>query len=215
MAAVDATSEIDKKDLRSDIDRLCRLGVIRRGLVLRCEACTYLGSYPLIRSQALTRSARCGAQNPLTLERWNDPIEEPMWWYDLPAQRGNFWRRTPESPCFARRICERLLAPTQTCQNSSSLRVGHESLRLISWRAAMTRSSSARQRAIPTSEAVVAVIVPRRPTNSQRWLLSCMLIKSCFAAPNRAHGRRPMLTRYKQRLRRSSPTTRTRRRFES
>jgi hypothetical protein len=83
MAAVDATSEIDKKDLRSDIDRLCRLGVVRRGLVLRCEACTYLGFIPIDTVSSVNSCARCGAQNPLTLERWNDPIEEPMWWYDL------------------------------------------------------------------------------------------------------------------------------------
>jgi hypothetical protein len=83
MAAVDATSDIEKKDLRSDIDRLCRHGVMRRGLVLRCEACNYLGFMPIDTVSSVNLCARCGAQNPLTLDRWRDPIEEPTWWYDL------------------------------------------------------------------------------------------------------------------------------------
>ena len=74
---------LDRKGLRSKIDRLCLLGVMRRGLVLDCEACGYLGFIDLDTVSTVNSCARCGAQNPLTLGRWQDPIEEPTWWYDL------------------------------------------------------------------------------------------------------------------------------------
>jgi hypothetical protein len=83
MRTVGATSDVEIKKLRSDIDRLCLLGVLRRGLVLNCEACSHLGFIPVDTVSSVNSCVRCGAQNPLTVDRWRGPIEEPTWWYDL------------------------------------------------------------------------------------------------------------------------------------
>jgi hypothetical protein len=78
----------DALPLRNDIDRLCGLGVIQRGLILRCAACKDLAFIPLDDARSTNTCRRCGAANPLTQGRWNHPIDEPTWWYDLhPAAR--------------------------------------------------------------------------------------------------------------------------------
>ena len=83
MAALQANTETEITELRSDIDRLCLLGVMFRGLALDCQTC---GQLNFIRVDALSNvnlCVRCGAKNPLTMDRWRYPIAEPTWWYDL------------------------------------------------------------------------------------------------------------------------------------
>lgn len=79
----------DAPSLRNDVDRLCSLGVMHRGLILRCAACKDLAFITLDDVQSTNTCRRCGAANQLTHERWNHPMYEPTWWYDLhPAERG-------------------------------------------------------------------------------------------------------------------------------
>jgi hypothetical protein len=78
----------DALPLRNDVDRLCGLGVIRRGLILRCAACKDLAFIAIDDVRSSNTCRRCGAANQLVHERWNHPIDEPTWWYDLhPAAR--------------------------------------------------------------------------------------------------------------------------------
>jgi hypothetical protein len=78
----------DALPLRNDLDRLCGMGVIRRGLILRCAACKDLAFIPLDDARSTNTCRRCGADNQLAQGRWNVPIDEPTWWYDLhPAAR--------------------------------------------------------------------------------------------------------------------------------
>jgi hypothetical protein len=85
MSAVEASTDVQIRKVRSDIDRLCVLGVMRRGLALDCEACGHLGFIPIDAVSKINSCVRCGAPNHLTMDRWRDPIEEPTWWYDLHA----------------------------------------------------------------------------------------------------------------------------------
>ena len=83
MSAVEATTEAEKRRLRADIDRLCLLGILRRGLVLNCEACGHVGFIAVDVVSSINSCVRCGDQNPLMVDRWRDPFEEPTWFYDL------------------------------------------------------------------------------------------------------------------------------------
>lgn len=81
-------SDDDALSLRNDVDRLCGLGVLQRGLILRCAACKDLAFIPLDDAGSTNTCRRCSAANQLTQQRWNHPIDEPTWWYDLhPAAR--------------------------------------------------------------------------------------------------------------------------------
>jgi hypothetical protein len=85
MAVARAETEPQIRNLRADIDRLCLHGIMRRGLVLNCETCARVNFVPLETVSQINSCVRCGAQNPLTVDRWRQPIAEPTLWYDLHA----------------------------------------------------------------------------------------------------------------------------------
>jgi hypothetical protein len=88
MREVGASTDAETERLRSDVDRLCISRVLRRGLVLDCDACGHVDFIALDLASSINSCVRCGAQNPLTVQRWRQPITEPTWWYDLhPAAR--------------------------------------------------------------------------------------------------------------------------------
>lgn len=68
---------------RAELDRLLRLSVLRRGLLLRCERCHWLDFYPLDDVGQRFVCRRCVYSNVLVLERWRHPVIEPAWFYDL------------------------------------------------------------------------------------------------------------------------------------
>lgn len=72
----------DPAPLRSMVDHLGLLGVLRRGLILACGACTRVQWIP---AAEITKAicARCQAHIPLAHESWGRPVEEPRWFYDL------------------------------------------------------------------------------------------------------------------------------------
>jgi hypothetical protein len=85
MAVARAETELQIRNLRSDIDRLCLHGIMRRGLVLDCETCGRVNFVPLDTVSHINSCVRCGAPNPLTVDRWRYPIAEPTLSYDLHA----------------------------------------------------------------------------------------------------------------------------------
>ncbi|MBB3750812.1 hypothetical protein FHT44_003307 [Mycolicibacterium sp. BK634] len=68
---------------RDTIDRLLTSGLLRRGLLVICPACTHAAFTPIESVAATVRCPRCLADNPLTRTMWKLPIEEPQWFYDL------------------------------------------------------------------------------------------------------------------------------------
>lgn len=61
---------------------------MHRGLILRCASCKDLAFITLDDVGSNNTCRRCGTANQLTHERWNHPMDEPTWWYDLhPAAR--------------------------------------------------------------------------------------------------------------------------------
>ncbi|WP_123391587.1 hypothetical protein [Nocardioides aurantiacus] len=75
-------------ELRGQVDHLCALGVLRRGLILRCGSCLVFNFITVDDLRSTNACHRCGAANPMSHERWGIPLDEPTWWYDLhPAAR--------------------------------------------------------------------------------------------------------------------------------
>jgi len=69
--------------IRQRTDEFLRRGVLRRGLVLRCELCSKLAFYTIDDLQQVNRCPRCSTPNDLVQPRWKNPANEPTWFYDL------------------------------------------------------------------------------------------------------------------------------------
>jgi hypothetical protein len=68
---------------RDTIDRLLSVGILRRGLLVDCPACTHVDFLPIEEVSTTVRCQRCLNESFLTRERWRHPVEEPQWFYDL------------------------------------------------------------------------------------------------------------------------------------
>ena len=73
----------DEPAARDKIDDLLRSGIVHRGLVVRCVACTQVSFVPIEDVATTIRCQRCLAETPLSREGWRRPIREPKWFYDL------------------------------------------------------------------------------------------------------------------------------------
>jgi hypothetical protein len=74
---------LDETGTRAELDRLLRLRVLRRGLILRCARCHWLDWYAIDRVGQSFTCARCDHGNFLEQARWREPVSEPQWYYDL------------------------------------------------------------------------------------------------------------------------------------
>ncbi|MET8779040.1 hypothetical protein ABZV58_28895 [Nocardia sp. NPDC004654] len=78
-----ASPESSEEQVRRDLDKALRAGVIRRGLVLRCSVCTEVQFQPIDRIGQRWTCERCDSGNDLDQPAWNRPLQEPRWFYDL------------------------------------------------------------------------------------------------------------------------------------
>ncbi|MTE17031.1 hypothetical protein [Nocardia aurantiaca] len=75
--------QTSKEQIRQDLDKALRAGVIRRGLVLQCVVCTEIQFQPIDRIGQRWTCERCDAGNDLDQPAWKKPLQEPGWYYDL------------------------------------------------------------------------------------------------------------------------------------
>ncbi|WP_280215133.1 hypothetical protein [Nocardia cyriacigeorgica] len=68
---------------RDLVDELSLTGVLHRGLILRCSACTHRSFISVDDLAANTMCPRCRRVIPLTRKHWIAPPDEPQWYYDL------------------------------------------------------------------------------------------------------------------------------------
>lgn len=74
---------LEEDAVRVELDRLVRIGAIRRGLLLQCERCNWLEWYSLDDVGQHFKCFRCSHSNLIEQPRWNKPLFEPNWFYDL------------------------------------------------------------------------------------------------------------------------------------
>jgi hypothetical protein len=74
---------LDEAGTRAELDRLLRLRILRRGLILRCARCNWLDWYAIDYIGQFFRCDRCDHDNFLEQARWRNPVSEPQWYYDL------------------------------------------------------------------------------------------------------------------------------------
>jgi hypothetical protein len=77
------TPELDADQLREQLDLVLRAGVLRRGLILRCQTCEEVQFTPIDKVSQTWTCIRCDAPNDLNQPSWKKPIDEPGWYYDL------------------------------------------------------------------------------------------------------------------------------------
>jgi hypothetical protein len=74
---------ITESEVRLHLDRFLELGVIRRGLVLKCLQCGKR-QWLELRTFAMELSCqRCGAYISINVSTWENHTIEPVWFYDL------------------------------------------------------------------------------------------------------------------------------------
>lgn len=74
---------LEEEAVRVELDRLMRIGALRRGLLLQCERCHWIEWYPLEDVGQTFKCFRCSHSNLIEQARWNKPFFEPSWFYDL------------------------------------------------------------------------------------------------------------------------------------
>lgn len=73
----------DEQVTRDILDRLIERDILRRGLLLRCSRCNWADWYAAGNFGQRFECRRCTHQNVIVKSRWQDPILEPKWYYDL------------------------------------------------------------------------------------------------------------------------------------
>ncbi|MCL5052790.1 MAG: hypothetical protein M1447_03105 [Gammaproteobacteria bacterium] len=73
----------DERTTRGTLDRLITRSILRRGLLLRCSRCNWLDWYSSDHFGSRFDCKRCDHENVIVAARWNNPILEPDWYYDL------------------------------------------------------------------------------------------------------------------------------------
>jgi hypothetical protein len=68
---------------RDTIDGLLSAGLLHRGLLIVCPACTHAAFIPIEDAGTTIRCPRCLHESDLTRGRWKLPVDEPQWFYDL------------------------------------------------------------------------------------------------------------------------------------
>ena len=68
---------------RESLDRLTQFGIVRRGVILNCSACSTVQFVGVDALSQVNVCFRCAAQSPFVRERWRMPHDEPNWYYDL------------------------------------------------------------------------------------------------------------------------------------
>lgn len=71
------------QELREKIDWLAERGILRRGLVLGCAECERPAFISVDRLGQANDCPRCGSTYQLSSARWQQPLREPIWFYDL------------------------------------------------------------------------------------------------------------------------------------
>lgn len=75
-------------EVRAVVDDLLERRILRRGLIMRCPACSQLDFFVLDQLAQRLSCALCGAGIAFVQENWKLPVSEPQWFYDAhPAAR--------------------------------------------------------------------------------------------------------------------------------
>jgi hypothetical protein len=90
-------------EVRSCMDRLLSLSVLRRGLVLRCGACERWDFYALADAAETNLCRRCGAYAHTTNARADRAAGEPAWFYDLHGAVRELLSQDGDVPLLAAR----------------------------------------------------------------------------------------------------------------
>jgi hypothetical protein len=73
----------DKSATRVQVDDLLEAGILQRGLILNCGACSEVAFVNVIDLGETYQCGRCRRANTLRQPRWRNPPDEPLWFYDL------------------------------------------------------------------------------------------------------------------------------------
>lgn len=101
-----------KSARQPQVDEWISQGVLRRGLVLRCEHCPVLELYPLTDIRQAYRCRRCGGGSTLVQARWRPYAVEPQWFYDLHLAVSELVVNTGDAPLPATRLLKSRLGAT-------------------------------------------------------------------------------------------------------
>jgi hypothetical protein len=97
----------DEQTVRIALDRLLGMGVLRRGLALKCLEC---GKFQWFNLSELTLNGtcqRCDSPIPIALPNWKSPVAEPNWYYDLHPIVRQLLTSNGDIPILAGRVLQK------------------------------------------------------------------------------------------------------------
>lgn len=100
-AALRVLAGLDDAVVRSELDRLLTLGVLRRGLILGCAQCDHLQFVSIDDLAQTNICGRCRAANQLIQPRWRHPAHEPTWFYELHPAVHDLLQQDGDVPLMA------------------------------------------------------------------------------------------------------------------
>jgi hypothetical protein len=76
-------SGMDTPTARHAIDAYLNRGILTRGLILQCPECHFSAWYTVSQLGRGFSCPRCRKESPIVQRAWRQPIEEPIWYYEL------------------------------------------------------------------------------------------------------------------------------------
>ena len=98
------SEDFDALQIRRTLDRFTQLGVLGRGLILRCPECSQTQWIKLESLQETSACQRCQGKIPLTQSNWKHPEDEPTWFYDLHPIVRKLIRNNGDVPILTGRL---------------------------------------------------------------------------------------------------------------
>jgi hypothetical protein len=99
--------ELGVEETRGVVDDWATRHILRRGLVLGCDACRYSAWYDIGDVGASFTCQRCRQLNILVARAWKDPVAEPRWYYDLAEPVYQAFRGNVQAPLFCLRALKK------------------------------------------------------------------------------------------------------------
>jgi len=88
-------------NVREQLDWMLSRSILRRGLVLRCNACRRVSFFAVDAIGQHNRCSRCNSQTALVQNAWITKTSEPEWFYDLHASIGALIGANGDVPIMA------------------------------------------------------------------------------------------------------------------
>ena len=122
------SEDFDSLQIRKTLDRFTQLGVLGRGLILRCPECSHTQWMKIDSLQETSTCLRCHGKIPLIQSNWKLPEDEPTWFYDLHPIVRKLIRNNGDVPILTGKILHQKYKDGEILPELNFLKVGESNI---------------------------------------------------------------------------------------